>query len=283
MLLLLLLALAPAGTGFGQMTLWYFDVGETVGATARDEIIGEDAPPDRNVWWSTNAFGLLQTNAANQASVGVAGASAGATNIGWVGPLSIGATGSVNAAAFSTTNRIDSASAGARAWFTFGFVLPCTHEYRLETFLEGTPSLPFNYISFEGGGSLPLLLRTLPPDSGMATNSGRLAPGIHRLVADFAVNVTASYGATASSTAAYWLRLEVTPILPTLAIRRSGPDVVLSWTTNAAGFALFRTTNVVSTNWQMTIWPTVIVGDEYTVTEPVTDEQRFYRLVAWSR
>ena len=262
------------------MTLWYFDVGEKASAGTSDAILGIDAPPDRDVFWTTNAFGLLQTNVTNQASVGVAWASAAATNIGRVEPLSIGATGSVNVAAFSTTNRVDGASASARAWFTFRFDLPCSHEYRLETSLEGTPSLPFNYISFYRGGGPDVLLRTLPPDSGVATNWGRLAPGAYHLVADFAVGVNVSYGGTASSAAAYWLRLEMTPILPTLAIRRAGPDVVLSWTTNAAGFTLFRTTNVVSTNWQMTIWPTVIVGDEYTVTEPVTDEQRFYRLVA---
>jgi hypothetical protein len=140
--------------------------------------------------------------------------------------------------------------------------------------------LPFNYIRFYGGGS-DLVLRTLPPDTGAATNWGRLAPGIYRLVADFAASVAVSSGETANSAAAYWLRLEMTPILPTLAIRQSGSDVVLSWTTNAAGFTLFRTTNALSTNWQATTWPTVIVDDQYNVTEPVTDEQRFYRLATW--
>lgn len=274
---ILLLALAPACTSFGQMTLLYFKVGEGTEATASDIIIGTDAPPVRDVNWTTNAFSMLQTNAASSASVGVAEASASAASIGRVEPLSISATGSVNAAASSTTNRIDFGSAGARAWFSFRFALPCTHEYRLETFLGGTPGSPFNYLSFDGP-SLSLLW-TLPPDSGVATNSGRLAPGTYDLVADFGVGVTASSGEMANSAADYWLRLQIAPIQPTLAIRRSGPDVVLSWTTNAAGSVLFHTTSVVSTNWQVTTLSPVIVGDQYTVTEPATEQQRFYRLV----
>ena len=276
-LLVLLLALAQTHTALGQMTLSSFTVGEKAAAAASDDLIGNDMPPDRDAVWTTNVFGLWQTNVANWASVGVAGASAAATNIGWVEPLSLGATGSVNVAAFSTSNRVDGASATARAWFDLSFTLPCTHEYRLETSLAGTPIFPFNYIRFYGGGG-PDVLRTLPPDTSAATNSGRLAPGIYRLLADFAVSVNVSSGETTNNAAAYGLRLEMTPILPTLAIRQSGSDVVLAWTTNAAGFTLFHTADLPSTNWQATTWPTVIANDQYTVTEPVTDEQRFYRL-----
>jgi hypothetical protein len=149
-LLILVLAFAPANRGFGQMTLSYFRIAERVAVTASDVIIGVDEPPAQEVFWTTNAF------------------------------------------------------------------------------------------SFEGGGPLPLLLRTIPPDAGLATNTGRLPPGNYRLMADFAFYDLASDGATASSTAAYWVRLEVMPILPT----------------------------------------TAIVGDQSNATVPVADQQRFYRLVA---
>jgi hypothetical protein len=111
----LLLALTQTQTGLGQITLSSFTVGDSATAGAHDSVIGYDLPPDQEIVWTTNAFSLLQTNEANSASVGVAGASALATNIGWVGPLSLTATGSVSVSAFSTTNRVDDASAAARA------------------------------------------------------------------------------------------------------------------------------------------------------------------------
>jgi uncharacterized repeat protein (TIGR03803 family) len=63
----------------------------------------------------------------------------------------------------------------------------------------------------------------------------------------------------------------------------SGPNVILSWPTNYAGFdyagyALQSTTNIASATW-ITVSPTpVTVNGRYTVTNPISATQQFFRL-----
>ncbi len=70
---------------------------------------------------------------------------------------------------------------------------------------------------------------------------------------------------------------------PKLAISSAGPDVVLKWPMNSvgfdySGFELQSTTNLSSPDWT-TISPTpVIVNGQYTVTNPISGTQQFYRL-----
>jgi uncharacterized repeat protein (TIGR03803 family) len=66
---------------------------------------------------------------------------------------------------------------------------------------------------------------------------------------------------------------------PTLAIFRSGANVVLTWPTNAAGFTLISTTNLVSP----AVWATnspgpVVVNGQNAVTNPASGAQKFFRL-----
>jgi uncharacterized repeat protein (TIGR03803 family) len=66
---------------------------------------------------------------------------------------------------------------------------------------------------------------------------------------------------------------------PQLTIIRSGADVVLTWPTDAAGFALQSTTNLVSPAVWITNSPApVVVNGQNIVTNPVSGIQKFFRL-----
>ena len=72
---------------------------------------------------------------------------------------------------------------------------------------------------------------------------------------------------------------------PQLTLAPSGPNVLLSWPTNNAGydytgFALQSTTNLVSPAvWSTNSPAPVVIGGQNTVTHPITGAQKFYRLV----
>jgi uncharacterized repeat protein (TIGR03803 family) len=66
---------------------------------------------------------------------------------------------------------------------------------------------------------------------------------------------------------------------PQLTIIRSGANVILRWPTNAAGFTLQSTTNLVSPAVWTTVSPGPIIADgQNAVTNPVSGTQQFYRL-----
>jgi len=66
---------------------------------------------------------------------------------------------------------------------------------------------------------------------------------------------------------------------PQLAISRSGASFVLTWPTNAAGFTLQSTTNVVAPAVWITNSPSpVVVNGQNTVTNPISGPHMFYRL-----
>ena len=66
---------------------------------------------------------------------------------------------------------------------------------------------------------------------------------------------------------------------PLLTLIPYGANLILSWPTNAAGFTLQSTTNLVS----LAVWGTVspgptVVNGENAVTNPVSGPTKFYRL-----
>ena len=66
---------------------------------------------------------------------------------------------------------------------------------------------------------------------------------------------------------------------PRLAILRSGANLVLTWPTNASGFTLQSTTNLISPVVWITNTPApVIVNGQNTVTNPFSGTKKFYRL-----
>src|SRR5439155_14845310 len=73
------------------------------------------------------------------------------------------------------------------------------------------------------------------------------------------------------------ISLPVTP--PQLTISPSGADIILTWPTNAAGFTLQSTTNLVSPALWTTNSPVpVVVNGQNAVTNPISGTQQFYRL-----
>lgn len=69
----------------------------------------------------------------------------------------------------------------------------------------------------------------------------------------------------------------VTP--PTLNIVRSGTNVVLSWSTNASGFALLTAPTLASNAWGTATQQVYKVGDQYNVTNTVSSGPAFFRLL----
>jgi hypothetical protein len=65
---------------------------------------------------------------------------------------------------------------------------------------------------------------------------------------------------------------------PTLHGARVANRFVLSWSTNATGFALQSANALLSTGWNDVSGNPVVVGDHYYVTNTITGEKRFYRL-----
>jgi hypothetical protein len=64
-----------------------------------------------------------------------------------------------------------------------------------------------------------------------------------------------------------------------LTIIPSGPNVIISWPTNFPGYTLQSTTNLASPLWTMNPSTSVVVNGQYTVTNPVSGFQQFFRLI----
>jgi len=68
--------------------------------------------------------------------------------------------------------------------------------------------------------------------------------------------------------------------LPTLTIIPAANNVVLLWPTNATGFALQSTTNLVSpTIWTPVLTPPAIVNGSNAVTNANSAQQQYFRLI----
>jgi formylglycine-generating enzyme required for sulfatase activity len=68
-------------------------------------------------------------------------------------------------------------------------------------------------------------------------------------------------------------------IVTNLTIIRSAANVILTWPTNATGFTLQSTTNLVSpVVWTTVVPGPVVVNGNNTVTNPISGSQKFYRL-----
>jgi uncharacterized repeat protein (TIGR03803 family) len=66
---------------------------------------------------------------------------------------------------------------------------------------------------------------------------------------------------------------------PQLTITPAGPNLILSWPTNFAGFTPQLTTNLSSSAiWTTNLPAPVVVNRQYTVTNPVSGTQQFFRL-----
>jgi uncharacterized repeat protein (TIGR03803 family) len=90
---------------------------------------------------------------------------------------------------------------------------------------------------------------------------------------------TVAHGGSSGNGTVFSLAL-VEPINgPQLTIVRSGPNVILTWPTNAAGFNLQSTLTLgLAAGWTNVVPEPVVANGQNTVTNPVSGTQNFYRL-----
>jgi hypothetical protein len=275
--------LVSAPDARAQMSIAHLEFVVQASASAYDSQSGADLPPDLILALRTNAFSQLDTNVNLAVNAAVTGASADsqAETFASIQPLGVTLTGRVTVATTTVTNRVNNAQAVAAHRFDLLFALPCTQDASLRTFLDAavTNCSLLGQIRLENSPNI-VLWRLLPGDSGSASNRLTLGPGSFRLLVEFNVGASASGGSDGAGAAAFSLQLDLAPVIPALAIRRDGTDVIVSWTTNAAGFHVEYQPRLDGTNWLPLFKPVVVIGDQNTVTEPVAENQRLYRLAA---
>ena len=109
------------------------------------------------------------------------------------------------------------------------------------------------------------------------TNSDAANPQAGLLLSGNTLYGTTSYGGSSGVGTVFSLTLQV---LPQLTIVHTAPNVFLTWPTNAAGFTLQSTTNLVSPAvWSTNSLEPVVVNGQNVVTNPASAAQRFYRLI----
>src|ERR1035437_3499689 len=109
-----------------------------------------------------------------------------------------------------------------------------------------------------------------------STNSDGANPDGGLILSGNTLYGTAGYGGSSGYGTVFSLSL---PPPPQLTIIPSGANVILTWPTNAAGFTLQSTTNLVSPTVWITNSPApVVVNGQYAVTNPVSGTKKFYRL-----
>ena len=69
------------------------------------------------------------------------------------------------------------------------------------------------------------------------------------------------------------------PNVPLLTIASLQSNLILSWPTSFTGFTLQSTTNISSPTWTTNLPAPVVVSGQYTVTNPISGQQQFFRLV----
>jgi uncharacterized repeat protein (TIGR03803 family) len=107
-----------------------------------------------------------------------------------------------------------------------------------------------------------------------STNSDGAEPEAGLILSGNTLYGTATYGGSSGYGTVFSLFIP-----PQLTIIPSGANVILTWPTNAAGFTLQSTTNLVSPAVWSTVSPApVVVNGQNAVTNPISGTQKFYRL-----
>jgi uncharacterized repeat protein (TIGR03803 family) len=116
---------------------------------------------------------------------------------------------------------------------------------------------------------------------GPYTNSDGASPQAGLILSGNTLYGTASGGGRSGVGTVFSLSLgSVSAPAPTLTIVPSGANSILTWPTNATGFTLQSTTNLVSTTVWTNVSPAaVVVNGQYAVTNPVSGTNKFYRLI----
>jgi len=112
-----------------------------------------------------------------------------------------------------------------------------------------------NFISYPSDGANPLAGLVLSGNTLYGTTSAGGALGIGAV---FSLSLSPS---------------------PSLTITHAGPNVILSWQTNFTGFTLQSTTNLGSSaTWTTNLLAPLVINGQYTVSNPISGAQQFYRL-----
>jgi uncharacterized repeat protein (TIGR03803 family) len=108
------------------------------------------------------------------------------------------------------------------------------------------------------------------------TNSDGAGPSAALILSGNTLYGTAMGGGSSGNGTVFSLRL---PPAPTLTIIPLAANVTLTWPSNAIGFALQSTTNLLSpAGWTSVSTQPVVVNGQNTVTNPISSTQQFYRL-----
>jgi uncharacterized repeat protein (TIGR03803 family) len=121
-------------------------------------------------------------------------------------------------------------------------------------------------------------LYTFTATSGpLNTNRDGATPSAGLILLGNTLYGTTMYGGTGGCGTVFSLSLPVTP--PQLTLTPSGPNVILTWPSNATGFTLQSTMNLGSSAvWTTNTPAPVIVNDQNVVTNPIFGAQQFFRL-----
>jgi uncharacterized repeat protein (TIGR03803 family) len=123
------------------------------------------------------------------------------------------------------------------------------------------------------GGSFNTLYSFTAVSGTDSTNSDGGRPEGRLVLSGNALYGTASAGGSAGNGTVFALSW------PELTIMPSGTNAVLTWPTNATGFNLQSATNLVSpVTWSLVSPSPVVVNGHFTVTNPISETQLFYRL-----
>jgi uncharacterized repeat protein (TIGR03803 family) len=110
------------------------------------------------------------------------------------------------------------------------------------------------------------------------TNSDGFGPSV-LILSSNTLYGTAGGGGSGSSGGGLVFSLSFPTAPPQLTLTPSGPNVILTWPTNATGFSLQSTTTLGSAAVWTTNTPVpVVVNDQNVVTNPISGRQQFFRL-----
>jgi uncharacterized repeat protein (TIGR03803 family) len=144
--------------------------------------------------------------------------------------------------------------------------------------LYGTTSLGGNWgsgtvfkIHTDGTGFATL--HDFPATSGPGTNTDGAVLYSSLVLSGHNLYGTAHQGGTLGNGTIFSIFIQ-----PELAITSAGDNVILTWPTNATGFALQSTTSLLSPVWSTNSSSPVVVNGQNTVTNPVSGTQQFFRL-----
>lgn len=143
---------------------------------------------------------------------------------------------------------------------------------------SGTTGVAYNQTLAATGGQTPYRwtnsVGTLPSGLTLATNGVISGKPVTNGTFNFTAKLTDALTATATQS------LTLTILAPPrLTIIPAGANVILTWPTNATGFTLQSTTNLVSsTVWSTNLPSPIVVSTNYAVTNTISGTQKFYRL-----